>query len=390
MASSTQEVKLILEGLVSIASKSLQKIDLQEIFHVIQELGKGGYGSVLMVKDKKTDQKMALKVMDKKKTSKLCFLKEFSMSFFLSSHPNIIETYGIAFKTADSFAFSQELAVAGDLFSLIPPNDGLPEDIVKRCAVQISSALDFIDRKGLVHLDIKPENILVFDKDCHCVKLTDFGLSRLKGTVTKVRSGSISYMAPEMSQLINQDTLLVDSTLDVWSFGIVLYCLLTGDFPWQSAVSTDKDYNCFVEWQNNFESLELPAPWRRLSPGVVKMFHGLLAIDCKKRDKSTGVLMFLGEYWKEQISESTEGTLGHADTSKVNLSEESARIATDASVSSVSTTSLLSAMSCYLTSDSFESEREELPKDLKDNVLNPPIHIDDEISVHVGAEVEIG
>ncbi|XP_075700866.1 serine/threonine-protein kinase SBK1-like [Rhinoderma darwinii] len=113
------------------------------------------------------DQIMALKVLDRNKTTEFTFLMELSMSFFLSSHPNIIGTYGTALKTCDYFAFTQELSMGGDLYSLIAPNVGLSEDTVKRCAVQISSALEFIHSKGLVHLDIKLENILVFHKVCH-------------------------------------------------------------------------------------------------------------------------------------------------------------------------------------------------------------------------------
>ncbi|XP_066458261.1 serine/threonine-protein kinase SBK1-like [Eleutherodactylus coqui] len=214
MTSSTRDVQLILEGLVSLASQGLQEIDLQENFCVIQKLGDGGYGSVLMVQDKKTDQKMALKLLDRNKTTEFAFLMEFSKSFFLSSHPNIIGSYGTAFKTWDYFAFAQELSI-GDLCSLITPHDGLPEDTVKRCAVQISSALEFIDSKGLVHLDIKPENILIFDEDCYCIKITDFGLSCIKGTMAKNRIGTVSYMAPEISQVTDKDCLLLASLLFV-------------------------------------------------------------------------------------------------------------------------------------------------------------------------------
>ncbi|XP_073493209.1 serine/threonine-protein kinase SBK1-like [Phyllobates terribilis] len=296
MAFSVQNVDLIQERLVCIASQCTVEIDLQENFHVLQKLGNGGYGSVLMVQDKKTDQKMALKVLNKNKTTEFAFLMEFSMSFFLSFHPNIIGTYGIAFKTCDHFAFPLELAM-GDLSSLITPHNGLPEDTVKRCAVQLSSALEFIDSKGLVHLDIKPRNILVFDKDCHCIKITDFGLSCVKGSMMKKRFGTISYMAPERTQLPDMDALRVDYALDVWALGIVLYRLLTGDLPWQSAVSTDNGYCSFVEWQK-FESVGPPSPWSRFPRGVLKMFSGLLAIDCNKRSKSTDVLTFLGECWK--------------------------------------------------------------------------------------------
>ncbi|XP_075188307.1 serine/threonine-protein kinase SBK1-like [Anomaloglossus baeobatrachus] len=296
MASSVQYMELIQERLVSIASQCTQEIDLQQNFHVLQKLGNGGYGSVLMVKDKKTGQEMALKVLNRNKITEFAFLMEFAMTYFLSFHPNIIRPFGVPYKTGDLFAFPLELAI-GDLASFILPHTGLPEDIVKRCVVQISGALEFIHRIGLVHLDIKPENILVFDKDFHCIKVTDFGFSCFKGSKMKIGFGTKSFMAPEMRQL--KDTLLVDYSLDVWALGIVLYHLLTGDFPWQSAVFTDNDYCNFVEWQKSVEAVGPPSPWRKFPPQVLKMFSGLLAIDYNKRSKSTDVLTFLGECWKE-------------------------------------------------------------------------------------------
>ncbi|XP_056396888.1 serine/threonine-protein kinase SBK1-like [Hyla sarda] len=382
MASSKQDVQLILEGLVSIASQGLQEIDLQENYQVIQELGDGGYGSVLMVKDKKTDDTMALKLLYRQKTTEFSFLMEFCTSFFLSSHPNIIGIYGTAFMTDDCFAYTQELATNGDLFSLIPSNDGLPEDMVKRCAVQISSALEFIESKGLVHMDIKPENILVFHKDCHLIKITDFGLSRVKGTITKTVSGSRIFMAPEIRQLTDQDTLVIDSSLDVWSFGVVLCCLLTGKSPWQSADPSDQEYCNFVEWQNNFGSMELLSLWRTLSPQALKMFSGLLAIDCNRRSKCTKVLMFLDECWKEEIPETTDVVVA----TEVKLSEDSGP--ENVHHSSVSTTSTCSTESYYLTSDS--SHGQEHPEHCNDDIQYPSIFEEVKILVNVSEEVEIG
>ncbi|XP_066458269.1 serine/threonine-protein kinase SBK1-like [Eleutherodactylus coqui] len=382
MASSTRDVQLVLEGLVSFASQGLQEIDLQENFCVIQKLGDGGYGSVLMVQDKKTDQKMALKLLERNKTTDFAFLMEFSKGFFLSSHPNIIGSHGTAFKTWNYFAFAQELSI-GDLCSLITPHDGLPEDPVKRCAVQISSALEFIDSKGLVHLDIKPENILIFDEDCYCIEITDFGLSCIKGTMVKAWIGSVSYMAPEMSQVTDKDCLLVDFPLDVWSFGIVLYCLLTGEFPWQSAVFTDTAYSRFVEWQGNLENIEPPSPWSRFPPGALKMFHGVLAIDCSKRSTSGEVLLFLEECWKQEIIDSSEGTSDDADTTNVSVEFElsksclksdirkdaHARMPSNVSYSSISTTSLLSTLSGSLTSDSSECDSVTPLEDWKNSLM---------------------
>ncbi|XP_040215494.1 serine/threonine-protein kinase SBK1-like [Rana temporaria] len=239
MASVVHNVEGVLDRMVSSYSKGLQEVDLQEYFLKVKELGEGGYGRVLSANHRITGQKMALKIMDKNRISQRSFLQEFSISYLLSSHPNIIGCYGIAFTTIDYFVFVQELAPVGDLCSMILPHVGIPEDSVKRCAVQISNALEFMSEKGLVHMDLKPENILVFDKDCHSIKITDFGLAKVKGTVITSRSGSKFYMAPELRDITISDGLVVDGSLDVWSFGFIIYCLLTGEFPWTVATLDD-------------------------------------------------------------------------------------------------------------------------------------------------------
>ncbi|XP_069819684.1 serine/threonine-protein kinase SBK1-like [Dendropsophus ebraccatus] len=373
-------VHSIMEGLVSVASQNLQKIDLQKTYQIIREIGHGGYGYVLMVKEKKTGQELAMKLLHRRKTTKFSFLKEVSTCFFLSSHPNIICISGVGFKTGDYFGYTQELAPHGDLFEMIPPNEGLPEDIVKRCAVQIASALDFMESKELVHLDIKPENILVFHKDCHLIKITDFGLSQVKGLTTIKSSGTTSFMAPEMSQVSDHSPLVIDSSLDVWSFGVLLYNLLTGDAPWQSADPTDEEFCNFVEWQNSGR-MDPPSPWRGLPPGVLRMLSGLLAIDCKKRSKCTEVLVFQDECWKENFSE-IEG----ADSMDNDSAEESGPA--DVHNSNVSTTSVLGVESWHLTSGSCHGE--EHPDHGTDITQSPLMFIDDEVSVYLGAEVEIG
>ncbi|XP_075445739.1 serine/threonine-protein kinase SBK1-like [Ascaphus truei] len=314
MASNVSDIELILEGLVTLTSQSLQHAELEEHFHVIKELGRGSYGSVMMVKDKNTDKMMAMKLLDKKRTTQRGFLMEFSVSFFLSSHPNVIGSYGLAFQTCEHFVFAQELSPVGDLLSLIQAPVGIPEAAAKRCAVQISSALEFMESKGLVHRDIKPDNILVFDKECHCIKVSDFGLTHLQGTAIRPLKGKVPYMSPELCQLAKCDTLEADSSLDVWAFGVVLFCLLTGEFPWRVALPTDQRYSRFADWQNSPIVADPPSPWNRLTTAVLKMFRTLLAIDPKERRKATEVLNYIGESWKTDIPHSSGISLDDTET----------------------------------------------------------------------------
>ncbi|XP_077349890.1 serine/threonine-protein kinase SBK1-like [Lithobates pipiens] len=364
MASIDHDVEGLLDRLVSFSSHSLHQIDLEEYFLIVKELGKGGYGKVFLAKDRKTDHRMALKVMDKNRTSQESFLREFSISFLLSSHPNIIGCCGTAFTTTDYFVFAQELAPVGDLFSLIIPNVGIPEDAVKRCAVQISNALEFIADKGLVHMDMKPENILVFDRECHCIKLTDFGFAGVKGTVIRTKVGSIPFMAPEMCTMTMSDGLTIDDSLDVWAFGVLIYCLLTGESPWQVAMTNDEEYKSFVVWQNSVKMDSPPEAWSKVPTGIRRMFIDLLAINYTKRSQSVEVLKYMSESWKEETPDSA------------TRKEDENSIESSSSVQPISVTSTVSNMSCLLSTEASESQTEMTLEPQQDNMVETPIMFD--------------
>ncbi|XP_077349928.1 serine/threonine-protein kinase SBK1-like [Lithobates pipiens] len=303
MDSGAHDVKRVLDRMISFHSQRLHQVDVREHFIIVKELGEGSFGKVFLANDRKTGRRMALKVMDKSRTSRKSFLREFSVSSLLSSHPNIIGCCEIIFTTINCFVFTQELAPLGDLFSLIVPYVGIPEDAVKRCAVQISNALEFMVEKGLVHLDVKPDNVLVFDQRFHSIKLTDFGLAKVTGTVIRSKCGSKPYRAPEMYEIAPPDGLAVDGSLDVWAFGVTIYVLLTGAFPWQDTLPGDEGFKSFVVWQKNFEVDNPPEAWREVPTGIRRMFIDLLAIDSTKRSQSAEVLKYMGEIWKEETPE---------------------------------------------------------------------------------------
>ncbi|MEE6457758.1 hypothetical protein FKM82_000023 [Ascaphus truei] len=426
MASNVSDIELILEGLVTLTSQSLQHAELEEHFHVIKELGRGSYGSVMMVKDKNTDKMMALKLLDKNRTPQRIFLMEFSLSFFLSSHPNVIGSYGLAFQTCEHFVFAQELSPVGDLLSLIQAPVGIPDAAAKRCAVQISSALEFMESKGLVHRDIKPDNILVFDKECHCIK------TALKGKVPCT--------CPWLCQLAKCDTLEADCSIDVWAFGVVLFCLLTGEFPWRVALPQEfKRYSRFADWQNSPIVADPPSPWNRLTTTVLKMFRTLLAIDPKERRKAKKVLNYMGQSWKTDIPHSSRISLDDTETEissiltvDTNMEESYSDSAEEDTLSvesfvmeiddkcqtedrcvisendassnlsscvkkeqmcmlhdSDSTLSCSSRLSSHSAAGCFVAHFEIAPDQWQDDIAGQVILMDDHTSLYVGAEVEL-
>ncbi|XP_073472899.1 ribosomal protein S6 kinase alpha-6-like [Aquarana catesbeiana] len=305
MASNIEDVtkntaKNLLE-LISETSENLRMMEVTDFFDPIKELGSGSYGKVLLAKHRGSDELVAVKLMSKKTTPKDNFLMEYGMSLSLSSHPNIIATHEIVFHTSSDYVFVQEVASAGDLLSIVKERVGLNEDIVKSCVLQIANALDFMHSKGMVHRDIKLDNILLMDMECNNVKLADFGLTMLQGTQAPFMPWFIPYSAPELCTLKQGEKLLLHPSIDIWAFGVMIYAAMTGSFPWREAGSHDLKYQKFAWWQTQKDLTLSPRKWRQFSIEARKMFWGMLALNASERCSALDVLKYVHLPWKAEM-----------------------------------------------------------------------------------------
>ncbi|CAI9548404.1 unnamed protein product [Staurois parvus] len=198
------------------------------------------------------------------------------MSVYLTGHEGIISTYSSFLESSDHYMFSQELAPAGSLLSIMQPGEGLPEELVKRCALQITQALEYMHSKKLVHMDLKPDNILLMDKRGHRIKLCDFGITLFTGTVIKSILLINACMPPELCAL-KYKSIVVDPSIDIWALGVVLYATLTGNYPWKRAVVEDSLFQEFVYWQNNMDHVPPPKGWKNISRRAQDLFGILLS-----------------------------------------------------------------------------------------------------------------
>ncbi len=92
-------------------------------------------------------------------------------------------------------------------------------------------------------------NVLLFDRECRRVKLADLGMTRRAGSRIKRISGTIPYNRRRVCQASVSEGIVVATTQDVWAFGVLLFCMLTGNFPWEAALPSDAFFSEFQRWQ---------------------------------------------------------------------------------------------------------------------------------------------
>ncbi|KAL1763969.1 serine serine/threonine-protein kinase SBK1, partial [Sigmodon hispidus] len=143
------------------------------------------------------------------KTKLKKFLLEVSITNSPSSSPFIIKVFDVVFQMEECYVFVQVYAPAGDLFDIIPPQVGFPEDMVKQGVQQL----------GLC---------------CH-VKMADFGMTRSMGCGVKCVSSTIPYTAPIVCLTGHAHDFAVDTGVKVWVLGVLIFCVLTSNFPWEAA-----------------------------------------------------------------------------------------------------------------------------------------------------------
>ncbi|XP_044306032.1 serine/threonine-protein kinase SBK2-like [Varanus komodoensis] len=286
-----------LEEMVLLTAQNLPQVEIAKSYTILRELGSGSFGHVLMAVHQGQGTPMALKFVHKKNTELQDFLSEYCIALTLGAHPCIATALGIAFQTPHHYVFAQELALARDLFSLMVPQVGVPEQRVKRCALQLSSALEYMETKGLVHRDVKPENVLLCDPECRRIKLTDFGLSCPRGQAIEALPESLPYTAPELCVLGPKAHLEAQPSLDTWALGVLLFCVLTGYFPWLTAVPADRYYRSFVCWHRSPCFAPRPPHWDRFTPHALEMLKGLLMPDPDRRTPAKEVMNFIKLPW---------------------------------------------------------------------------------------------
>lgn len=249
-------------------------------YQIEKELGQGAMGVVYLGKDPKINRQVAIKTMNLSDEFDADELVEVKARFFREAesagrlnHANIVAIYD-AGEEQDLAYIAMELLKGYDLDKHIKPDTLLPLETVIDIGIKAAEALDYAHSENIVHRDIKPSNIMYNPED-GVAKITDFGIARITDS-SKTRTGTVlgtpNYMSPE--QCMGKH---VDGRSDLFSLGVVLYQLVSGELPFAGESMATLMYSIVNDSPVDIKKVKPDVP-----PTLRKVIHNAMG---KKIDK---------------------------------------------------------------------------------------------------------
>ncbi|KAM4652763.1 NUAK family SNF1-like kinase 1 [Discoglossus pictus] len=209
-------------------------------YKILETLGRGTYGKVKRAMERSSGKMVAVKSIQKDKITdeldRVHLQREIEITALLK-HQHIIQVFEV-FESRDKIVIVMEYASNGELYDFINNKQQIPESEARDVFRQIVSAVHYCHKNGIVHRDIKLENILLDDK--LNVKLADFGLSTFykKSQTLETYCGSPLYASPEIVKGLPYQ----GPEVDCWALGVLLYALVYGSMPFDNS-----NYKCLAQ-----------------------------------------------------------------------------------------------------------------------------------------------
>ncbi|XP_067412415.1 ribosomal protein S6 kinase alpha-5 isoform X1 [Emydura macquarii macquarii] len=274
-------------GVTTIARSAMMKdspfyhhyeLDLKE-----KPLGEGSFSICRKCLHKKTSQEYAVKIISKRMEANT--QREITALKLCEGHPNVVKLHEVYHDQLHTFLV-MELLKGGELLERIQKKKHFSETEASYIMRKLVSAVSHMHDVGVVHRDLKPENLLFTDENDNSeIKIIDFGFARLKppdNQPLKTPCFTLHYAAPE---LLNHNGY--DESCDLWSLGVILYTMLSGQVPFQSQ---DKGLTCTsaLEIMKKIKKGEFSfegEAWKNVSQEAKDLIQGLLTVDPNKRIK---------------------------------------------------------------------------------------------------------
>uniref|UniRef100_A0A6B2LAP7 Protein kinase domain-containing protein n=1 Tax=Arcella intermedia TaxID=1963864 RepID=A0A6B2LAP7_9EUKA len=254
--------------------------DINKYYEITERtLGQGTFSKVKEGIDRESKQKVAIKIVYKEHVSAKPDMLRNEVEILLKiDHPNVIKLIDL-FDTEQRLYLVMELVTGGELFDKIVEREQYSEADAKEVMRQLFDAIEYIHSQDVVHRDLKPENLLLEDESTSTrVKLSDFGLSRIfDDSSMNTACGTPGYVAPEILRAQGYN-----SSVDMWSAGVIMYILLCGYPPFYN----ENDAKLFESIMSAAYHFHSPF-WDNISKEAKDLIRALLVVDPAKRLTAT-------------------------------------------------------------------------------------------------------
>lgn len=273
-------------------------VDRVGFYQIVRELGRGGMGVVYLAEDTRLDRQVAIKALPPELASDPVRLERFereAKTLATLNHPNLAGIYGVEEQDGARYLILEY--VAGESLGDVLDRGPLPVQDALEYAVQIAAGVEAAHDAGIIHRDLKPANIVITPDGI--AKVLDFGLARIdeggsssgtldaetlsmqraqhSPTIEGAILGTAAYMSPEQAR-----GRRVDKRTDIWSFGVVLYEMLTGASPFRGETASD---SIGAVLHKGIDLSGLPAG---MPTGVVRVLERCLERDKNQRYRDIG------------------------------------------------------------------------------------------------------
>ncbi|CAM9788059.1 unnamed protein product [Ectocarpus sp. 12 AP-2014] len=257
-------------------------------------IGRGQRSVVTTARHRLTGQPVAVKRLARAETTRLEVMEEVQMLKVAGKHPNVV-TMQAFFEDQEAYYIVMEMCEGGELFHRLADKGRYSEGQAARIMAEVASAVGFLHRNGIVHFDLKPENIMLAVGGDDCVpevRLADFGSAfRQYRQISSARDYTAAYSAPEVLSRQSVDDY---RQVDIWALGVVMWVLLTGEHPFgaHSDLSEAELARRVAEMEPDLKAL------RHVSPEAKDLVRRLLARDPEDRPSA---LQLLSHPWLRAV-----------------------------------------------------------------------------------------